>query len=160
MDKVSRAARSKIMSKIRSRGNFSTERRLRAALARAGVKGWTMHHKAAAGTPDFFFAASQIAIFIDGCFWHGCPTCYRRPHSRRGYWDKKVTLNIRRDKKVNRRLKLKGFKVLRVWEHDVVAAPSIVAEKLASYRVGKPIPATKGTRSMEKRKRPKIAPPS
>jgi DNA mismatch endonuclease Vsr len=61
--------RSRLMGRIRSRGNQSTERRFRLALVRAGLSGWVLHPKTILGTPDFYFAERKIAVFVDGCFW-------------------------------------------------------------------------------------------
>ena len=66
-------ARSRAMAAVRGKGNISTEQRLRLALVRAGVSGWTLHTKSIVGCPDFYFAKQRLAIFTDGCFWHGCP---------------------------------------------------------------------------------------
>jgi DNA mismatch endonuclease (patch repair protein) len=56
---------------------------------------------------------------VDGCFWHGCPRCYRRPHSNKKFWDEKVARNRTRDRRVNRELRKLGWRVLRIWEHDL-----------------------------------------
>ena len=83
-------------SSIRSKGNRSTERRLRAYLIQAKVRGWTVHPKDIPGTPEFVFRAEQIAVFTDGCFWHGCPRCGKSPKANASYWSKKIQLNIER----------------------------------------------------------------
>src|SRR5258708_7859459 len=67
--------RSKAMGAVKQKGNKTTERRLRAALARAGISGWIMHPPQVIGTPDFFFPHVRLAVFVDGCFWHGCSCC-------------------------------------------------------------------------------------
>lgn len=119
MDRVSPETRSQIMSRIRSRGNRSTEKRLRAALVSNSVSGWCMHPNNIPGTPDFFFPERGVAIFVDGCFWHGCPKCYRRPKSRQDYWDNKLKRNIRRDRNVDNTLREIDVTVLRIWEHEI-----------------------------------------
>lgn len=122
MDKVDKETRSRTMRAIKSRGNLSTEKRLRAKLVAAGCRGWKMHDINLPGTPDFVFVKERVAIFVDGCFWHGCSTCYRRPHSSRKYWDKKLRMNIARDKRTRRQLRKHGWSVLRVWEHSLLTA--------------------------------------
>lgn len=119
VDRISSTARSRVMSRIRKTGNKSTEKRLRAGLVRAGVSGWRLHDRGIAGTPDFYFPKLHLAVFVDGCFWHGCPRCYRRPKSKTEYWDAKLARNKLRDKEVSCLLKRDNGAVIRVWEHDV-----------------------------------------
>jgi len=71
------------------------------------------------GSPDFVFPIKRVAVFVDGCFWHGCPKCYRRPKSSRKYWDAKAARNKARDKAVSAALRKGGWRVLRVWEHEL-----------------------------------------
>lgn len=120
------------MSAVRSSNNRSTERRFRALVVQRGFIGWHLHDRSLPGCPDFVFQQRQLAIFIDGCFWHGCPTCYRRPASRRAYWDKKVRANVARDKRTNEVLKLRGWRSIRFWEHDVKEAPERCLEIVTS----------------------------
>ena len=119
MDTVSGKTRSRIMAAVRSRGNRSTEQRLRLMLVRRGVRGWRMQARDIAGTPDFVFDRRKLVIFVDGCFWHGCPSCYRRPSSSRAYWDAKVQRNMKRDRRVRRELRREGWSVIRIWEHEL-----------------------------------------
>tara|TARA_Y100001933_G_C18952035_1_gene544209 strand:- start:689 stop:1114 length:426 start_codon:yes stop_codon:yes gene_type:complete len=108
-------SRSEIMQAIKSKGNKSTEIRLLLLFRENGIKGWR-RHLPLPGKPDFAFPREKLAIFVDGCFWHGCPRCYRRPRKNVEYWDKKIGGNQRRDRKNNRLLRKKGWKVARVWE--------------------------------------------
>ena len=120
MDKVSKVTRSAIMSKIRSRGNGSTERRLRMALVRAGARGWQMHPWRIDGRPDIWFPRQRIAVFADGCFWHNCPRCQiNLPRQNRHYWLGKLERNQTRGSEVNRRLRNLGISVVRIWEHEL-----------------------------------------
>ena|ERR1700730_4402027 len=119
MDRISKAARSKTMSAIRKRGNRSTEWRLRSALIRAGLSGWTLHERGVLGCPDFWFDRSRLAVFVDGCFWHGCQECCAIPKQNAGYWRPKITGNMERDRSYTARLKRIGIKVIRVWEHSL-----------------------------------------
>ncbi len=118
--------RSRIMAAIRSKGNITTERRMAQILRQNRLSGWRRHANLP-GHPDFVFTAYKVAIFVDGCFWHGCPKCYRRPRQNRPYWQEKIARNIARDRKVSRLLRSLGWSVLRFWEHtlkdsDMVAA--------------------------------------
>ena len=111
-------ARSRIMRAVRSKGNKTTEKRLRFALVREGVAGWIMHPKLT-GTPDFFFPSARLIVFVDGCFWHGCEKCGHIPSVNRPYWKAKIERNRERDLEHTRWLTAEGFSVLRLWEHDL-----------------------------------------
>lgn len=137
MDSVSASVRSAIMSKIRSKGNRSTERRLRALLARAGIKGWRTNARDIIGTPDVVFEQKRLAVFVDGCFWHGCPKCYRRPKSKKKFWDTKVAENQTRDKRVNRTLRNGGWTVIRSFECEVRDRPQVVLDKIRKKTSGR-----------------------
>jgi DNA mismatch endonuclease (patch repair protein) len=117
MDTLTREERSILMSKVRSTGNRSTERRLRLALVRRGISGWQMHPRLVTGQPDFWFPKRRVAVFVDGCFWHGCPRCLRLPKANRKYWRSKIDGNKKRARGVARLLKASGIRTLRVWEH-------------------------------------------
>jgi DNA mismatch endonuclease (patch repair protein) len=107
------------MAKVRSRGNRSTEGRLRLALVRAKIAGWKLHPKSVLGQPDFWFPRERVALFVDGCFWHGCKRCLRLPRGNRQYWRKKISGNVRRARLINRKLRSVGIVVVRLWEHDL-----------------------------------------
>jgi len=107
------------MQAIRSSGNKTTERRFRFALVGAGIQGWTMRTQRVLGNPDFLFAKVSVAIFLDGCFWHGCATCGHIPKTRRPFWKAKIARNRQRDRSMTRRMRTRGFSVLRFWEHDL-----------------------------------------
>jgi DNA mismatch endonuclease (patch repair protein) len=138
-DTVSRQVRSKIMSRTRGTGNRRTEQLFASALRRAGIAGWRRHlviklpvtrsSKAIAtdGTPfrpqvrpDFVFPKQRVAVFIDGCFWHGCPRCYQAPSSAKAFWSAKVLRNKERDRYQRSALKRLGWTVVRVWEHELL----------------------------------------
>jgi DNA mismatch endonuclease (patch repair protein) len=119
MDVFSKPKRSEVMSKIRGRGNRSTERRMAAMLRARSVSGWQMNRADIPGTPDFFFPDLQVALFIDGCFWHSCPNCSRMPTQNRAFWSEKLNKNMRRDKRIRRTLNRSGVSVIRLWEHDL-----------------------------------------
>lgn len=117
-DWLTREQRSRNMASIRSKGNKTTEARFAALLRDSRIPGWRRHMNLP-GKPDFVFKKNCLAIFIDGCFWHGCPLCYRLPEDNRPYWRKKVLSNRLRDRRNSRRLRAKGWKVLRFWEHSL-----------------------------------------
>jgi DNA mismatch endonuclease (patch repair protein) len=119
MDRVSQIERSRVMARVRSSGNASTELKVAAALKEARINKWVSHSRDIDGRPDFALPRSKIAIFVDGCFWHGCPSCYRQPKSSRAYWKQKVKRNAARDARVARRLRRKGWSVFRIWEHSL-----------------------------------------
>lgn len=113
------AERSKTMAAIRGKNNRTTELRLRMALVRAGIRGWKANVSGLPGKPDFFFREHQIAVFVDGCFWHGCPKCGHYPKTRNSFWKTKLLRNKERDKKNRRELRKDGIKVVSIWEHSL-----------------------------------------
>ena len=118
-DSVSKNKRSEIMRQVKGR-DTTPEMSLRKALWRRGIRGWRIHQKGLPGSPDVVFNKYKLAIFVDGCFWHGCSNCYRRPKSRQDYWDKKLLKNVARDRENDRALFELGWVVLRFWEHEVI----------------------------------------
>jgi DNA mismatch endonuclease (patch repair protein) len=120
MDIMSKEERSERMRRVRSKGNRSTEVKFRLALVRGGIRGWRMHDSELPGCPDFVFSEPLLAIFVDGCFWHGCPECKRPlPEANRAYWQAKIKFNSNRCQQVRRQLHLLGYRVVRVWEHTL-----------------------------------------
>jgi len=113
------AIRSKTMAAIRGKNNRTTELCFRMALVRAGIKGWETNVEDLPGKPDFFFQKKRLAVFIDGCFWHGCPKCGHYPKTRSSFWKTKILRNKERDKKNRQKLRRKGIKVVRIWEHSL-----------------------------------------
>jgi DNA mismatch endonuclease (patch repair protein) len=108
------------MSRVRNAGNRSTEGKVEAKLIDAGIDGWEKHPKSILGRPDFFFARYNLALFVDGCFWHGCPVCDRRMPAVRGdFWREKILTNKARDDRQRRKLRRQGYRVMRVWEHEL-----------------------------------------
>lgn len=106
------------MAQVKSRGNKSTELALIEVLKANRITGWRRNYPLE-GNPDFVFVKNRVAIFVDGCFWHGHPVLCRFPESNREYWEAKIQRNRARDKRVNKALKRKGWIVLRIWEHDI-----------------------------------------
>ena len=106
------------MASVRSRGNQSTERVMVDLLRRVNLKGWR-RHLPLPGKPDFAWVGPRVALFVDGCFWHGCSRCYRQPKSNIDFWQTKVLMNRRRDRKVSRLLRALEWSVIRVRECDL-----------------------------------------
>lgn len=111
------AQRSRVMSHIRST-DTAPERVLRNALWRAGVR-YRLHVRKLSGCPDIVIENAQLAIFIDGCFWHGCPRHYVRPKTRQEYWDQKIQRNVRRRVRVTEDLSSAGWAVIAIRECEV-----------------------------------------
>lgn len=118
MDTVNRKERSRIMAQVKSKGNESTELKIVKIFREKGLKGWR-RNSTLPGKPDFIYPNYKIAIFVDGCFWHGCRRHCRLPSSNRKYWIEKIDRNKKRDKQVRKTLKEKGWKVIRIWEHEI-----------------------------------------
>ena len=110
--------RSAIMGLVRSTGNASTEGRLVRLLRMHGLKGWR-RRASLPGSPDFVWWRERVAVFVDGCFWHGCPRHGHTPRSRIAYWTSKLNRNKTRDRLVKRTLERRGWRVLRIWEHEL-----------------------------------------
>jgi DNA mismatch endonuclease (patch repair protein) len=117
-DVFTKSKRSQVMAAIRSSGNKATEARLAAMLRRARITGWR-RHLPITGRPDFAFRAERVAVFVDGCYWHGCARHYRLPAGNRPYWLQKLERNRQRDREVTRALRGDGWRVVRFWEHDL-----------------------------------------
>src|SRR5947207_14088363 len=124
-DVFNKANRSRIMATVRSTGNKATELWLVDVLRDNGIKGWRRHEKLP-GKPDFVFKREKVAVFVDGCFWHGCPRHLRQPESNREYWFAKINRNIIRDRETTKTLRRLGWTVLRLWEHDLKNQAKIV----------------------------------
>jgi DNA mismatch endonuclease, patch repair protein len=117
-DIFTKTKRSEVMSLVRSRGNKKTEQVLAKLFRLHRITGWRRHAKLP-GTPDFSFRSVRLAIFVDGCFWHQCPRHATYPINNQDFWLAKLNRNRARDRSVNRKLRQKGWRVLRIWEHDL-----------------------------------------
>ncbi len=141
-DVFSKSKRSEVMSRIRSRGNKDTELVLRGVFpakqnhrlrrrhlkiqvtagqrrvaGKAIVASLVTRRVSLAVRPDFVFPKLKLAVFVDGCFWHGCPKHGTQPKGNAAFWRKKISGNRTRDRRVNRELRKSGWRVLRIWEH-------------------------------------------
>jgi DNA mismatch endonuclease (patch repair protein) len=106
------------MSRIRGRGNRSTELALMKLFRRYHIVGWR-RHQTIFGKPDFVFPKQKLAVFVDGCFWHGCSLHSCKPRNNAAFWRKKMASNKARDRKVTNALCSIGWRVLRIWEHQL-----------------------------------------
>lgn len=129
-DIVDAATRSRMMSGIRGK-NTGPERELRRQLWARGFR-FRIHDRSTPGTPDISHKGRKVAIFVDGCFWHGCPLHYKRPSTRMKFWDSKIAANRKRREVVLHDLREARWNVLQVWECEVRADPAAVANKAAA----------------------------
>lgn len=117
-DIFTKRKRSEVMSRILSAGNKDTELRLIQVSRANDITGWRRGSKLP-GKPDFVFPKMKFTVFVDGCFWHGCPLHGTRPKHNAKFWREKIVRNQTRDRQVNRRLRRLGWLVIRVWEHEL-----------------------------------------
>ena len=117
-DVFTKTKRSAVMSRIRSRGNKDTELALMKLFRRHRITGWRRNQKVF-GKPDFLFRRNRLALFVDGCFWHGCPKHCKIPAGNSAFWKNKFAANKARDHRVNHELRKLGWRVMRIWEHDL-----------------------------------------
>ncbi len=110
--------RSRAMAAVKGKHNRTTEIQFRMALVRSRVTGWTTHTNLP-GKPDVYFPKPRIAIFLDGCFWHGCGRCGHVPKTNTLFWATKIERNQDRDRRNSRLLRRQGISVIRAWEHTL-----------------------------------------
>jgi DNA mismatch endonuclease, patch repair protein len=133
-DVFTKRKRSEIMGRVRDRGNRSTELRFIDILRAARITGWR-RRAPLFGRPDFVFPEARLAVFIDGCFWHSCPTHGTIPETNRDFWSAKLRRNTVRDLRVGRHLRRLGWRTLRIWQHELRhpdAVTSRVRRRLSS----------------------------
>jgi DNA mismatch endonuclease, patch repair protein len=131
-DVFTKAKRSQVMSAIKGRGNKATELALIALMRKHGITGWR-RNQPVFGKPDFVFRKQRLAVFVDGCFWHGCPRHANLPVGNREFWQRKLDANRKRDRRVTRELRRRGWRVLRIWEHELRRQSS----QWLIFRIGK-----------------------
>jgi len=115
MDKFPKSVRSGIMRAVKSRGNKSTEIRMLEFFRTKKFSGWRRNYPVF-GKPDFVFPKKRIAVFADGCFWHGHRCRNITPKNNSEYWREKIRKNKKRDREVKKHLSEKGWRVFRVFE--------------------------------------------
>ena len=123
-DVFTKKKRSAVMAAIRSHGNKGTELKLISIFRSHGITGWR-RRQPLPGKPDFVFRRERLAVFVDGCFWHGCRWHCRRPSTNKAFWVNKISRNAARDRKTNLVLRKAGWKVLRIWEHSLKISETV-----------------------------------
>ena len=108
-------SRRKNMRAVHSKGNKSTELKMVKLFRENNITGWR-RHLPLPGKPDFTFRKEKLTLFVDGCFWHRCPKCFRNPKTNAEFWKNKIENNVKRDRKVTNELKQAGWTVVRLWE--------------------------------------------
>ncbi|MFD4396354.1 very short patch repair endonuclease [Kitasatospora sp. NPDC058478] len=134
---ASSAARRRNMQAIRSR-DTKPELRIR-QLVHAGGLRYRVAARPLPGlrrTADLVFGPAKVAVFVDGCYWHGCPEHYVSPRTNPGYWSEKVTRNVLRDRDTDSRLEEAGWIVLRFWEHESPEECALVIDGAVRARRG------------------------
>ena len=127
MDVLSTSQRSHCMAQIRGR-DTAIELILRSELWRSGLR-YRLRSKLT-GRPDIVFPSSRVAVFVDGCFWHGCPEHATKPATNSEFWSDKLGRNRSRDREVTAKLESGGWRVIRFWEHEVKADPKACGERI------------------------------
>lgn len=125
MDNVTTEKRSAIMSKVKAK-DTGLEKKVRSLLWENGVR-YNVHPKGNFGNPDLLIRKSRTVIFIDSCFWHGCPLHFRTPKTNEDYWREKISKNMARDQLVNEHYEMEDWRVVRIWEHDLKNQEKIVS---------------------------------
>lgn len=105
---------------------------LRRSLRAMGVRGYRVHSDNLPGKPDLSFARWHLAVFVDGCFWHACEKCYVAPSSNTEYWGPKIARNVERDRNVDAELGCSGWRVVRIWEHEIEGDPVGAARRVVA----------------------------
>lgn len=117
-DVFTKEKRSEVMSRIKGKENKDTELALIKILRKNHITGWRRKQDVL-GKPDFVFPTHKVALFVDGCFWHMCPRHFNMPKNNRAFWGKKLNGNRDRDRYVTRNLQKMGWRVIRIWEHEL-----------------------------------------
>lgn len=110
--------RSNVMRQIKSKKNKSTEIRLIEIFKKNNVTGWKRNYPVR-GHPDFVFLKCRIAVFVDGCFWHGHDCRNTRPETNKEFWQKKRERNIKHDQEITELFEKRGWTVVRIWECEL-----------------------------------------
>lgn len=118
VDVFSKEKRSDVMSRIRGRGNKDTELVMIQIFKEFQIIGWRRNQKIL-GKPDFTFWKQRVVVFVDGCFWHGCPVHATMPKNNRDFWADKLSKNKERDLLVSDQLSNRNWLVVRIWEHEL-----------------------------------------
>ena len=131
MDNLTKKQREKNMQHIRS-ANTKPELIIARELRKRKIY-FSKHVSSIIGKPDFVFRKKKVVLFIDSCFWHKCPRHYIQPKSNLKYWIPKIDRNAERDKLVTKELQKKGWKVVRIWEHQIKHSPLLSINRVVKY---------------------------
>ena len=131
VDRVSKKVRSRIMSQIHGK-NTGPEKIMREYLKNRRFK-FSAHHRIAGYRVDFALPRRRVAVFVDGCFWHACPKCFRQPKSNKAYWKKKISQNVKRDRRIDKEIRSSGWKTVHFWEHSLKKRPANCQFKLPKH---------------------------
>lgn len=121
-------ARSELMSKVRGK-HSSAERAIRSALHLEGLR-FRLHRRIEGIAVDIVFPGPMVAVFIDGCFWHGCPRHATFPKTNQDYWLPKLAENRKRDRRQTAQLRAAWWRVFRVWEHQCLPPAARVVDRI------------------------------
>lgn len=129
-DVFDKEKRSEVMRRVRSKENKTTELRLIELFQQHHITGWRRNYPVK-GHPDFVFPEKRVAVFVDGCFWHGHDCRNTRPADNKEYWQKKRERNMRHDQEITKRFESRGWTVLRIWECELrVKNQQLLGKKL------------------------------
>lgn len=131
VDNLTRDMRSKVMASIRGK-NTMPELTIRKLVWTAG-KRYRLHDRSIYGTPDISNKSKKVAVFIDGCFWHGCEVCYKEPKTNIAYWRDKIIRNRKRRELLKEKLLSRNWTVMEFWEHEVKRNPELVATTIGNF---------------------------
>lgn len=121
--------RKEIMRRVRSKENKSTELKLITMFQEAGIRGWRRNY-CVKGHPDFVFLPERIAIFVDGCFWHGHDCRNTRPKDNAEYWAAKRNRNVLHDREITAAFQRRGWTVIRIWECELKKRQAYTIERI------------------------------
>ncbi|MBD2871723.1 very short patch repair endonuclease [Paenibacillus arenilitoris] len=130
-DHVSKEKRSEIMRSVKST-HTKLEDRITKDLWQYGLR-FRKNTKSLPGKPDISLKKKKKVVFIDSCFWHGCPDHFRLPKTNKEFWETKIKRNIKRDKEISSLYLSKNWEILRVWEHDIKFNYPDVLEKIINF---------------------------
>ena len=129
-DVMTPAKRSALMARIRG-GDTGPELELRRAVWARGLR-YRVNFRVGRVRPDLVFVGARLAVFVGGCFWHGCPQHSTIPKNNREFWEQKLRRNRERDAENTQWLEAEGWRVLRLWEHEIEVSPSDCARRIAA----------------------------
>jgi len=121
-------SRSQIMRRVTNKDS-AAELALRTRLFAEGLR-YRLHRRTKGATVDILFVSARVAVFVDGCFWHGCPKHATYPKSNQDYWLPKLAANRERDQRQSAKLRRAGWQVIRVWEHDCLPPDRRVVKRI------------------------------